>query len=463
MTKTLATGFIQAFTLGNILVFGVILTNIATSFGSVTNTTDLAFYASMQYALFLLTGFLTFFGKSLLGNKSKAEIILSCIGVFFWIIGYAVPAIAAQNNLPAFIGVWLSFGGVGAGMLYWNTLSMVPTWWKTDQARTLALGWVSISPSLYTIIFPYIFQALSILTIVNFSTWAFTYLLFVVAFVLMWFMVTGCCFYTTGIISSTDPSKEDKQDEVDEPDPLSTVYSKSSFFLFLLGCMLLQSSFYIPYVRLPAYVLESMNRTTADKDVAGSMIGYGSLTGRIVFTILAYMIGPRWQFVLISFCSAAMSLFYLLWAFPPNFEAILSFAFFFGFFSGGCYVCSPLILNFFWKKVQWSKNIIAYKLGWWGFALCIGEIFSACLIRFAVSTYASSILFGGITSALASIVFIATTAIHWRGESARSDQNQPTVNYIMYAPLVSPQQTNRYTSRVYGEREEPEDPETDMM
>lgn len=454
--KVLGVGFIHAFTLGSILVFGLMRDSIAET---VTAPTDITFLSGMQYSLFLASGAFSWMLKKMYRmmwcgtqrmtgpnreddekydrRKTQwAEIFVSFLGLFLWVFGYGFSLLfsSVTGNYNIYLWMWFSMGGVGAGLLYWNTLNMITTW--VDDP-TLALGWVFTAPGLYVSIFPYIENVIP-------ATWVFHwYMVFALIAIVGGSVMLPLCF----LLYSGEAKKKDR----DSIKTGTKLYNASTFFVLCLGLSLFQMAFYIPYIDVPPHVTAStgLGASTADKSLVTSMIGFGSVTGRIVVTLFTYFFRSH-MYVLTAFC-LCMSAFFILGGLVANLAAMLSFVFLFGFFSGGCVTLIPMVVDMHWdlKKYSWDKeDPQEFKHMCYGTALFLGQVFAASMIGYVVNEYWHSMVFAGTAAGTATVAFMYVNYCGRLGEKRPKSSSESKVPLMNSEPRESTATNGPYSRDV---------------
>lgn len=425
--RVLGVGFIHAFTLGTILVFGLMRDSVN---AAVSTPTDITFLSGMQYALFLASGAFSYVLKMGLrpmwrmclrknerGPETHehrltqwAEMSVSFIGVFLWTFGYglSLPLSTMTGNYNIYLWMWFSMGGVGAGLLYWNTLGMIRSWFSKEP--TLALGWVMTSPRIYVFIFPYIEDVIP-------AFWVYDW---VTVFALV--TIVGGSVMLLLVPFLTSKKTKEKNDEDKSSAKIvgtkMTFHTTFALFCFALACF--QVAFYVPYIDVPPHVTAAtgLGSTASEKSLVVSMIGMGSIAGGVFYTFVAWI--WKHQMFWLTASSFGMSMFFILGGLVgTDILAMRAFAFLFGFFSGGCVTLIPIVVDTHWMKFDVNTKHMFY-----GTALLIGQCFSAPMIGYVVNEYIHSMIFAGSASAVTTLIFMEVTRRGWNKEPSENSRDK---------------------------------------
>jgi hypothetical protein len=404
--RSIAVGFITAVTLGPILAYGEMTNEIATQIGM--SSTQLSFWTSMQYALFFGSAFFCYLlyllcqscaPSSASAMAEGCERGINMLGAIFYIIGYVTPPFI-DTNQSAFIGVWFTFVGLGSGMLYWTSISILSSWFESPGAKMFWVGYAASAPSFFLALFP----------------WVYNYMLGQAYTIPPWGVVftTQAAFggFMLALSFVLKRGRFDKVVDTRNDDPFVNFYPVATYFAVMFGAFFLQSQAYIPIGRVPPYVLEVVGGTEYDKSATVSLLGWGSFAGRIAATI----IGSRFHDSLapsLAGSATIMSLFYLLWGFQNGLIAVQSFAFLYTFFTGASYVFLMMMMHSYWSSSSYEdvlKNLMM-KLGGLGIALGLGQMLSAVLIGYAVPSYTNTIIWAGTAAGVSAVTFIAVALL----------------------------------------------------
>jgi len=394
MKSVLLVAFLHAIVLGNVFTFGLFIPELSVKMNR--DTTDVAFIGSMEYLLFLFSGLLVLLNRS---SYDNAPVI---IGVILWFIGY-LTSIFITNNYVIFTGVFVTFAGIGSGLVYWSTLSMVPTWFwgqkdlvvcgLTLRRVPLAMATLSLSPACYNLIFPYAVEAYGTGILLN-ESWPSTYIITVPICATIMFIIA---LITHRVVGEHNEHRD------------GDYTSKISFSFLLIGIICFQSAFFVPYVYVVPY-METFNATVAETSLATSLIGAGSICGRIIFALLCARFSMPGE--LMTFNSCCMSSILFIWLICKDPTGMIIFSFFYGFTSGACYVLFPVYFATKWVNVDWFSygpaSLLTFKLSLFSGSLFLGELCSSLVNLLAFphnGNITSTILFSGISSMFGSLLF----------------------------------------------------------
>jgi len=409
----LSVAFLHAIVLGNVFTFGLFIPELSVKMGR--DTTDVAFIGSMEYLLFLFSGLLV------LLNRSSHDNAPAVIGVILWFIGY-LTSIFVTNDYVIFTGVFVTFAGLGSGLVYWSTLAMVPTWfWSRKEELVvcgltlrrvpLAMATLSLSPACYNLVFPYAVEAYGTGLLFN-QSWSSTYIITVPICAIVMLIIS---LNTHRIVGEHNENRE------------GDYRSKLSFSLLLIGIICFQSAFFVPYVYIVPY-METFNATVAETSLATSLIGGGSICGRIIFALLCSTFGMPGE--LMAFNSYCMSIILFIWLICKDVIGMTIFSFFFGFTSGACYVLFPVYFATKWVNVNWFNygpaSLLTFKLSLFSGSLFLGELCSSLVNLLAFphnGNITSTMLFAGISSMIGSILFFVGLVIERQQMNIVSDDD----------------------------------------
>mmetsp|Transcript_10506 Transcript_10506/g.12053 ORF Transcript_10506/g.12053 Transcript_10506/m.12053 type:complete len:431 (+) Transcript_10506:235-1527(+) len=202
--------------------------------------------------------------------------------------------------------------GISNGMLYWGSISLVSMWFK--KKRGLASGFSTLGSGLGNF-------AIGILTE-------------------KWINEKGTAYALRGIgilsgvlLLIAFFCLKRRLPLVDRMSPCSDrdILTKRDFQFILFGTLFFQVGYQMPFAHLPSYI-EDIGLRNDTAAIAVAQLGLGSAFGRILLGWLSDKIGRMKMFRYVLFASTGMM---LSWLFADTEVGVISFAFAFGFFSGG--------------------------------------------------------------------------------------------------------------------------------
>jgi MFS family permease len=318
------------------------------------------------------------------------------LGAACYITGYMASAFIGTNQ-SAFIGVWFTFVGIGSGLLYWTTFAIASSWFEGSD-KMKVIGYAAITPSLYVGIFPFVYSGMVGMSYAI-DPWSVVFVTLASVGALM--MALSWVF-----VKTNRPSSAGKDNE----DPFANQWAGLTFAFMMLGAFLFQAQFYIPYIRLPPYVIEVLGGSEAAQSATTALFGWGSLVGRVFAALFATPTAFRGHVLsmqLVVF-SGAMGLFYMLWGLQNGLAYVQAFAFMYGATSGACYVDIMMMLHSYWVRAFKPMNDerqLMFKLGVYGACLSVGQIVSAFVFYYGVPSYTNTIIYAGSVAAGACIFF----------------------------------------------------------
>lgn len=369
-------------TLGQMLSFGTFVPILETELA--VNRTGISLIGTSQYGVFLSIGaMISGFYHCCSGfDIKRLNRMFAFIGVLFWFIGHFTCSFLM--DYPAFISVYTIFGGVGAGLAYWNSIRVLKSHFssKDDQKKLLPLAnmAISIGPSLYGIIYPLIESQLTRLDAFLFFSILGTIVLFLASF---W--IQSAESENPLIIHSAEVMSRGKT-------------TRKSFIVFITSVALFQMAFYVPYVHL---IPLAQDAKLVNLPPLISLIHVGSFMGRIVFPVLmvkSKSIHGEWE--LLMFASAGMTLMLIAGVgVPVSLPSLVVFALSYGFFSGGCFVLFFVIMVKHWNSRLFLLSAAMIPGG-------VGAGIIAAAIREGTGNYHGAIIYTAVMSTFSTIGFM---------------------------------------------------------
>ncbi len=369
IARLVVTGFVHALTLGNALSFGSYVENLSLTLRPLDY--DVLIIGETLLGILLLTGSILDLVHSALMSSWCGQVlerdtrdrIINLAGVFLWTVGFAT-SIPLVERYEAFAGVVSVFGGIGSGLLYWNTWAMLPTWVPIQSREfPLAVLWLAVCPQAYVALASYfswglelhreaVWDGAGVAFAVSGSLWAFAYT------ILVPFWAIGLAMSAFYLVASPpenhliQPEIRDRPAYrtptprwVDHPHPVV-------YFCFLCVVGLFQAVSYVPYVFLPTFV-SSSPRLGSLQDTATVMtvLAWGGAAGKVLATIALSCTstgagcGHSSMQAALKHLRAWASLLLITACTWITIEAVpntMAYAFFFGLFAGGVGLCSKV-------------------------------------------------------------------------------------------------------------------------
>lgn len=214
--------------LGLVYSFGIFVSPIADEFGN--GRAEVALIGTLSLALFFLGG--VFSGA--LADRYGVRPVMS-VGWVIWMVGCIATSFVQEFALLFFThGILI---GVGASLVYWPAISVVPQWF--DRYRATALGFSALGSGIGSLIF-----ALAGQKIIDSLGWRNT---------IRVFMGLGGGLLLVAILVM-----ERRFPPMKKPGGMFFVAKRlikvSSYRWFLLATFFFQWGFFIPYIHLSSYI-----------------------------------------------------------------------------------------------------------------------------------------------------------------------------------------------------------------
>jgi hypothetical protein len=386
---TLAIAVVHAYTFGQVLNYGAVMDSVQADFNA--TRTDASFVGDAQFGAFIAAGILAKF-FNFLGVEFRA-VTLAMVTV--WGVGMLMVSILPSISFDEFAYTYIIMGGLGAGLLFWHTLSVLPSWAQKadggpEQALTKSYLVISIAPAAYQALNSYLFS-------IGGHTRNFN-LLYIVAIpglVSMWiasmFIHTRNPGVSDKAFSSLTEIGRETGAEIKQMKDATKASWSSGFFLFLFAVAIYQFAFFSPYVLLPDFAEEKFAANSTDVGLIMSMLGTGSVVGR--FLIVGWFMFAHFMFpakkdgkertFLDTTTIGTMTLTFVLFATlnsTENIAGVVAWSFFYGVVSSATMFCIVVrVLVKFQLEDSEKKQLdwVQTKLAWLCFASLPGAFMSA--------------------------------------------------------------------------------------
>jgi len=326
------------------------------------------------------------------------------IMVLIWGMGMVVVSIIPDVAFDTFAGLYIALGGFGAGLLFWHTLSVIPSWAR-QGAKHETMGYdnrviasyaiISMAPSAYQALNSYLFT-------INGHTRSFN-MLYIVAIpgtVAMGFSALFIRERNLGVsnvgVFDSKPAQS-VQEEMKEATKI-TKWS-GAFYLFLTSVFLFQFAFYAPYVLIPDFAQDKFGNNTANGTVIDAvsesevgatmaMLGTGSVVGRIFAVGMFMYVEYMWKHSFIDMntmwwmgmCTVLLA----SWLAVDSWDGLKAWTFFYGVASSAATFCIVVRVLAKWphndtqsKATAWTQFKIA--------CLCLFSLPGAVLSSYLTS------------------------------------------------------------------------------
>jgi MFS family permease len=279
-------------------------------------------------------------------NAGNGAIALMFGFVIFFLFTLGLPAgritdrvgprpVMAVGTVSMTVGLWLTsiihslwigyatYGvgvGVGVACCYVPMVSQVSAWF--DRRRATALGLASAGIGLGTLVGPKVTQRL-----IATYEWRSTFRILAVFAAVALAVATGLAAQAPGSAGAVVPS-------------LRETFSRPAFRRFYLSGLLLGLGLFVPFVFLVPYAkVHGIAPSTAASLI--SLLGLGSLSGRLLLSAVAGRLGLARLYKL---CIFGMGSCFLIWLFAgSSFVALAAFALVLGLSYGGYVALSPAV------------------------------------------------------------------------------------------------------------------------
>jgi len=385
--KIAATCIIHAFVLGDILTFGLFTTSLSLAMGGISSG-SVIFIGDMKYLIFLCSGIVV--GPLRNQNPARYSRPLSIVGCILWSLGLGL-TVPFETNYSTFAGLYVALSGLGAGMLYWNTMAMIPSW-CTRSTYPIAFFVVSLSPYLYTVVFASVVA--NITPTSPTSLWSDVY-------VGTSSLASVVVFICSLIVTPAQFSKDLASGPHDSPVTL---------LLFFLGVYAYQTAYYVPFVHVSQYMTVGLGESEEHAAYVMNAIGGGSMAGKFVlFPLTIAMehsfgdLGLR-GLTMLTTLGTAITLF--SWLACTSSTSMVIFAVFYGLFSAGTMMAMHYLCSVSWMAWDYTT-----RTAWLALARTLGEATAAFTVRFGLvdSGINAPIYFSASFAMFAAVVFCVMT------------------------------------------------------
>lgn len=330
---TLAVALIHAYALGSILTFGSYAVELQTDLNA--TRTQVALLGDIQYGLFFASAVIVYILNNVLdgGHEKMASRRYASLPGFFvllWLIGTLVGT--DQRSYDSYAIFYITFTGLGAGLLYWHSLSSLPSWFgferhpNSENARGYKLALLVVTLS------PHVFQSIYSTVFLNMNRRTATYYVLGVAgtgvftFASMFLRVDERKrreHRETSVDPPQHPDDDDSDDDDEEnlnlldklhdlPDAVEAAFVRDPAFLvpgneqsfvwllcgaththmltFLFAAGVFQFAVFAPYVVLPDFCKMMTKSTPTQTALTMSLLGVGASAGRCLAGIWAYQV-----------------------------------------------------------------------------------------------------------------------------------------------------------------------------
>lgn len=209
--------------------------------------------------------------------------------------------------------------GLGNGCLFVPSVAILPQYFSTKKA--LANGLAAAGSSVGGIVYPIAFRRLQ-------QTIGFGWATRVIGFIAFATLLFSIAIMKQRVM----PKQKRKLYDMD-------AFKETPYTLYCIGMFLAFASFYGPIYYIQPYAIETGLTDTRFGFYLLPILNAVSVPGRIIPNFLGDYVGPMNVLIPASFMSGVMA---LVWIGVHTFDGIITFACFFGFFSGAFVSIAPV-------------------------------------------------------------------------------------------------------------------------
>ncbi|KAF2085752.1 MFS general substrate transporter, partial [Saccharata proteae CBS 121410] len=350
-------GFVQS--------FGVFQSYYTLSLLSNHSTSDIAWIGSVSAFLVLLGGVLSgpLFDKGYVRS-------LNIIGTALIILGIMTTSVATK-----YYQIFLAQGiavGIGSGCVFANSTAVVPAYFTSR--RPLAMGLASLGSGIGGIIYPIIFHRLL-------PSIGFGWTVRVIGFVTLAILLIPCVVLSNP--HTPGPARR-LFDPSDFRDPVYTFTTIAAIFGFL--------GIYIPFYFLQIFAQTNLHTPPTLTFYLIPIMNAGSTVGRLTLSLLSRPLGPLNTYVLALLLSGIT---HLCWIAIHNTPGLLTFAFIYGFLSGGILATAPIVIADITQDSRLLGRRIGTSLGLASAGLLAGSPGAGALVDVGKGVYWGAVVLGG--------------------------------------------------------------------
>lgn len=413
---------LHAFTLGPILNNGVVLATIASP-----SSIALPTASTVQYILFLAASMFLLVCERVLDRlfgsgkwhvtETHTLVLLNLVLV---IVGHV--SLNFSASLEKVVFVWIVFVGLCGGIVYWLTVRKLTELFRPEapvelfcgarvDRASVALGWVSLAPAIYTSVFPQVHTAICRSAASHARCMQLTQywlmgasLMASLVYLLCWVNAWYHLRYLTEddereallpILYRTKPRKDARRAGNKGKD-VSIAYSNVEtatcglsernwkLAAFALGCVCFQAAFYIPYLKLPQYM--ALQYTDSQRAMTATLLGVGSVVGRFLGAVVSAYQTKRVYYIS-SVCAFLCFIPFVLWLAEskrgPDWGMLNACVTIFGIFSGACFALFKVAVKRFDELSLGSAppDACSQTFFVYGSSLAIGAVLSVAMVE----------------------------------------------------------------------------------
>lgn len=311
----------QFICLGNMYAVSVFFTRYLEYYPEV-GVADVSLIYQLQVALFMAGGFVSGRVSDQVGIKP-----VFIFGLVFYAAGLLLASFAVE--LWQTIVCHGLLVGLGHGALYWPAISVIPMWF--EKRRALALGICVFGGGIGNFVMGVVVEDL-----LDKGGFRFALRIILIYSIVVLFLAMFCLKRRLPNIKHTTWCFD------------FALFRDRNWVLFAAASMFFQCAYNLPFAALATYC-ESQGHDSTFAAFAVGAIGIGSAIGRISLGVVADYLGRVRTFQGLIWGTAAAL---LIWNACTSQGAILFFAIYFGFVSGGFIALMPAVTAYFYGVHQ---------------------------------------------------------------------------------------------------------------
>jgi len=347
------------------------------------------FIGNIQFVLFLCAGAVVGPLQNL--NPASYARPMNVCGVILWALGYGV-SVAVRTDTIAFTAIFVLLGGLGSGILFWNTHAMVRSW-SSVSAYAILYFIISLAPDVYMFIFTSIVANL-LNTPETGSLWYDTYVGTTTACSVILLICASCL--TPGPFAKTKTQAPGKQE-------------RTALLTLLTAVFAFQAAYFVPYTYITPYMVQRLGESSEHAAYVMTAVSGGAMVGKC----LSFPVGIALDLEFVRVGTASLTAVFALgtmitlfaWLACTTYTVMVVFGVFYGLFSAGTLLLVQYVCAVTWGA-SWDHNT---RIAWICIARTLGELTAALTCRYGLLPYGvdAPVYFAACLCLCASLLFIS--------------------------------------------------------
>lgn len=274
--------------------------------------------------------------------------------------------------------------GLGNGFLWVPSVAILPQYFTTRKA--LANGLAAAGSSMGGIVYPITFRQLEKHVGFGWATRAIA------------FIALGTLMFSITVMKQRVMPKQ-KRDLFD-----FSGFKEAPYTIYCFGMFLAFASFYTPVYYIQPYAISTGITNTSFGFYLLPILNAASVPGRIIPNFIGDYIGPLNVLIPAAFMTGIMA---LIWIGVTSFAGIITFACFYGFFSGAFVSIAPVAIVVLTPDLRKIGTRMGHSFFISSFGLLIGTPVSGAILE-STGRYLGVQLFAGIVLVATGSMFLAS-------------------------------------------------------